>query len=149
MSSEVVRWKRDHADLWELLEDLNSSDFKSSVKHAVETASVTEKQIEALTQMVEAKKKAREAPPLGTHLDIEVSVSKYGYGRDNRGNRVFQLEVVAEGWVGRVEIADEAQGASVLWMLRGRDSTTVRVKATVVWRRGGFAILGGNNIEIR
>lgn len=149
VSSEAVRWKREHGDLWELLEDLNPSDFKSSVIEAVEKARVTEKQKEALERMVEAKKKAREAPPIGTLLDLEVSLSKYGYGRDGRGNRVFQLEFVAEGWAGRVEIADEAHGSTVLWMLRGRDSTTVHIKASVVWRRGGFAILGGDSIEIR
>jgi len=149
VSTEALEWKREHADLWELLEELNPSDFKSSVIDAVERAQVTEKQFEALEQMVESKRKAREAPPLGTRLDIEVSVSKHEYGLDGRGNRVFKLEFVTDGWAGRVEIADEAQGSAVLWMLRGRDSSLVRLKATVVWRRGGFAILGGDNIEIR
>jgi hypothetical protein len=145
---QVAEWKQDHADVWSLLEELTPSDFRSSVVKAIETAKVTDKQVAAIEQMIAKKKQARDAPPLGTDLDIEVSVTQYGFGFDGRGCKVFQMEFVAEGWRGRVEITDEAQGANVQWFLRGRDAAPVRVRATVLWRKGGYAVLGGT-VEVR
>lgn len=137
----VAAWKQEHYDEWCLVESMMPCDFKDSMIKAVESLSVTERQLTALQQMVASKKISKEAPSVGALVHERVFVTRYGMGFNYKGERVLQIEFKAENWSGRAEIESD-QGATWMWWLRGQESAHVLVQGIVTWRKDGFAILG-------
>lgn len=132
-------WKRDHADLWELLEGMLESDFRQSLIRAVEEGRVTQAQEDALRRMLVTKRKRDAvAPAVGSRVSVMAEVTSARHWIDFRGNRVFRVEFdTHEGWRARADVTSPRTVDQV----QSRRSDTVKVRGVVVWKKDGFAIL--------
>lgn len=138
---EVETWKRDHAELWEFVEDMFPCEFKSSMIKAIEAGRLTPDQEAALWQMVHASKR-RSAPTVGTSVEVRVRITSARHSMDHKSQPVFRVDFTTkEGWSGRVETSD----AAVTALVQGRISDDMLLKGDVQWSREGYAILAGKS----
>jgi len=132
-------WKKDHAELWDFVDDMLDNEFKRSIVAAIEEARVTENQVTALTRLVEQKKRREAVAPLvGTRVDVRGTVTFARHCADLRGVKVFRVEFdTDEGWRGRVDTANTV----IVDQIQARQHDVIIARGTVVWRKDGFAIL--------
>jgi hypothetical protein len=132
-----LRWKREHHDLFDFLESMQSGDFRDAALRAVDAGSVSD----AMTQAVRdaARRRPVPPPPIGAWFDGLATVSWTDEAVDRRGNRLVRVEFITDdGWRGRVDLSDPA----LMRAWRGaREGTTVAVKGRVVWRVDRMAVV--------
>lgn len=138
MSSE--QWKREHADVWDFLDDVAPGDFKKSVVKAVESGSVSNKMEEALIDMVKRKKSS--PPEIGTSVQrLHGTVERVEVVTDPRRGTVARVSLKTEdGWTARVDCTEPYEISTWSGAVYG---VAVTLSGRVVWRSDRMAILDG------
>lgn len=138
---KVQAWKKDHYDVWDIVNGMLPCDFKSSITKAVEAGKVTEKQEKSLQKMADAKKKKEvPAPPVGTTIATGAVILSALLQFDGRKQSVFRIEFeTVEGWRGRVDTTDE----KIVTKVQSRRRDGIDVYGVVEWKKEGYAIVAG------
>lgn len=138
---QVTTWKRDHYDIWDIVDGLLPGDFKDSVTRAIESNSLSERQEQSLQDMVDSKKKrAVGAPPKGTPVTVGAVVLSAMNWFDHKQKPVLRVEFeTVIGWRGRIDITD----AVTISKVQGRRGDGVDLHGNVEWSKGGYAVVSG------
>lgn len=125
------RWKLEHPDLWKVAQELGPGDFREAILRAIEGATLTTAQENALRNM-----SSRAAPARGATVDTSIVVRSARRHTDRR----FRVEFEANaGWVGKIEVKDE----NLATQIQTGSVSGLKVKGTVTWSQGSRATITG------